>query len=221
MEYLLPVLTVVGTTVLVFLDATWVQAAHAFRSRNDTAAMKGISVFSLALTSWSTTAWLVYGLRQGLVASYLNSVLVLASVFVIAACVVSAKQMKASTMWLWSLAMLAFAAFWSFVDVTVIGVAATAVGMFFLFPQMAKTVRSVGTPEIDGYGNSVIAMVLFANTLWVAYGVFKSDLWITVSSSMHLCGGLVMLVSKIADRAIAKRKGNALSAERERADTLA
>ena len=220
-DYLLSVLTVVGATVLVFLDATWVQAVHAFKSRNDTAAMRGISVFSLALASWSTTAWFVYGVRQGLVASYLNSVLVLASVFVIAACVVYAKQMKASTMWLWVLAMLAFAAFWSFVDTTVIGVAATAVGMFFLFPQMVKTVRSVGTSEIDGYGNSAIAMILFANTLWVAYGVFKSDLWITVSSSMHLFGGLVMLASKVADRVVAKRKVNAPSIERERAGALA
>jgi uncharacterized protein with PQ loop repeat len=170
--------------------------------------MSGVSHWTLALTSWSTLAWLVYGIRRELLPSALNSVLVLTSVLVIALCVVGAGKMDAKKFTRWLAVLAAFALLWLAVPTAVVGAAATAVGMFFLFPQMVKTVRSVGTSEIRGFGWSSVAMVLFANTLWVLYTTaVETDLWLALSSGMHLFNGVIMLGAKWVDLVLKRRGG--------------
>lgn len=189
-------LSIAVASLITFASQTWLQAIHIVKHRNNIELLRGVSVTGLLVTIFSEVLWVSYSLPRELFGGTSNAVLSLVSAFIILAFLYRKHiPLRSDTTCLIS-TVLIVTTLAILLPTTYVALLVTLIGPIFLLPQTVKTVRSIGTPQVQGIGNIAIAMIICANTAWIVYGVIYQSWAYIVSSGVLLACGLTTAAAK-------------------------
>lgn len=186
--------------IITFASQTWLQGLHVIRFRNNKEVLRGVSAYGIVSTAFSESLWIGYSVHHHLIGGLSNALLSITSAVVISLVVFRAGLVKSGQMGLFFVLLALWTALCIIIPVEIVALGTVVLATFFLVPQTIRTVRSIGTPAIDGMGNRAITMVIVANSAWIVYGVYYTAPAYYISSSIILTCGLIMAFSKIYHR---------------------
>lgn len=192
-------LTAIGTLATVL--SGWAhpfQAAHVWWNRKHVEVIKGVSLLSVILITTAASCWIGYGFRfQGMFASLLAIIEVACQLVVVIALrlshVLSFKLLMAYTTWVLFLAVFTITA-----PVVVLGAAGAALSMGMFIPQAVRMWLNRATPAAFAVSPITAIIMVFANTLWLLYGLALKDFWLTAPCVVHICSAITMLCVSLA-----------------------
>ena len=185
--------------LVTFATSSWLQAINIFSERKNPSVLSGVSPNSVFLCFTAGFLWLVYGASRGLVGAVSNAVLeciCAGTIIAILALGGFVGKKRGAIYILIAALVLTMALLFPLMS----GILATCIGASFLIPQAVLTVRSIGTPAINGFAWTSVAMVLTANPVWIVYAVINHDAIIAISSFILFTCGVVMATSKLVHK---------------------
>lgn len=184
------------TILITFASQTWLQALHITRHHADHSLLRGVSISGLMTTILSEILWLGYARHFHLIGGITNAMLSLTSVCIILIWLYKTDICTSADTAHLTLVASGATMTIAWLPIEIITVLATICATVFLLPQTVKTVRLIGTPHIHGMSTSAIAIIICANTAWIAYGIIYHAWAYLISSSVLLACGLIMASAK-------------------------